>query len=75
MPEPARYDPYRYLPWPFARAVAAGILHLWCEFCLHAHPRRGCGAGEDPASAWAGRECPGYREATETKPVGGGWRK
>jgi hypothetical protein len=57
------YNPYRYLSRGFARAVAAGKLHLYCEFCVHAGPS-GCKAGEDPA-CWAQRECPAYLEAEE----------
>lgn len=60
-----RYDPYAYLPPAFARAVARGVLHVWCEFCLHARPRRGCGLALDAAAAWRAGECPGYREAGE----------
>jgi hypothetical protein len=60
-----RYDPYRYLSRGFARAVATGRLHPWCEFCYYARPRQGCRRRLDPRAAWSSGDCPFYLEVDE----------
>ncbi|MBC7347438.1 MAG: hypothetical protein H5U00_08300 [Clostridia bacterium] len=55
------YDPYAYLPRPFARAVDEGRLHLYCEFCARRH-KGACIAINDPVGVWAKGDCWAYTE-------------
>lgn len=65
MPNRRHYEAPAFTPEGrlFFRAVAAGEMHEWCEFCAR-RKRAGCPVMIDPVAAWSGPEewCWAYTE-------------